>query len=149
MPLPTLKRALAIWFAIMLTESIHGTLRTLYLEPIMGGFRARQLSTVTATIIIFTITWLTMRWLRAATSMPGEQGGGGLRRGSRLSTAVGLVIGAIWVALTLIFEFSLGQAFGMTWPRMLEDYDLTRGGLMGLGLAAMFVTPWVVNRYRI
>jgi hypothetical protein len=138
MPLPTLKRILAIWFVIMLTESIHGTLRTLYLEPLMGSFRARQLSTVTATIIIFTITWLTMRWMRAA----------GNNSGARFSTATCLNIGAIWVVLTLIFEFSLGTAFGMTWPRMLEDYDLTRGGLMGLGVAAMFVTPWVVNRYR-
>ena len=114
----------------------------------MGGFRARQLSTVTATIIIFTITWFTMRWLRAATSMPGEPSGGGIRRGSSLSTATCLAVGAIWVVLTLIFEFSLGQAFGMTWPRMLEDYDLTRGGLMGLGVMAMFFIPWVVNRWR-
>ena len=59
-----------------------------------------------------------------------------------------LAIGAIWVVLTLIFEFSLGQAFGMTWPRMLEDYDLTRGGLMGFGVTAMFCIPWVVNRWR-
>ena len=36
----------------------------------------------------------------------------------------------------------------MTWPRMLEDYDLTRGGLMGLGVTAMFFIPRVVNRWR-
>ncbi|MBC7624326.1 MAG: hypothetical protein H7232_13160, partial [Aeromicrobium sp.] len=57
-------------------------------------------------------------------------------------------IGAIWVVLSLVFEFSLGLSLGMAWPRMLEDYDLTRGGLMLFGLAAMFAMQWLVNRLR-
>jgi hypothetical protein len=110
-------------------------LRTSFLAPVLGDFRARQVSVFTAVVIIFTITWLTMRWMRAALTSNG-------------SSRPWFIIGAIWVVLTLIFEFALGLSLGMSWARMLEDYDVTNGGLMCFGIAAMFVTPWVADRYR-
>jgi hypothetical protein len=142
MPLALLKRALFVWLLIIVAESIHGTLRTIFLEPFLGSFRARQLSVFTATIIVFTITWFTMRWIRAASQSPSHVNAGSL------STSACLTIGALGVVLTLIFEFGLGRALGMSWVRLLEDYNLAKGGLMLFGLAAMFATPWLVNRYR-
>lgn len=141
MPLAILKRALAVWLLIIVAESIHGTLRTIFLEPALGSFRARQLSVFTATIIIFTITWFTIRWMRGGPSGPSEPVGA-------LAPSTCFAIGGLWDVLTLIFEFSLGLSLGMSWARMLEDYDLSKGGLMLFGLAAMFATPWVANRYR-
>ena len=166
MSFPILKRALAVWLLIIVAESIHGTLRTIFLEPVLGGFRARQLSIVTATIIIFTITWCTMRWMRAAASIPSLGREGAATPSPSSTTTQNAVIssersdeesafanacwriGAIWVVLSLVFEFSLGLSLGMTWPRMVEDYDLARGRLMLFGLAAMFAMPWLVNRLR-
>ncbi|MBC7625402.1 MAG: hypothetical protein H7232_18755 [Aeromicrobium sp.] len=86
MSFPILKRALAVWLLIIVAESIHGTLRTIFLEPVLGGFRARQLSIVTATIIIFTITWCTMRWMRAAASIPSPPARGRARQRRRCNT---------------------------------------------------------------
>ena len=35
----------------------------------------------------------------------------------------------MWLALTLAFEFTLGRfAFGYSWRRILEDYDISGGG---------------------
>jgi len=52
------------------------------------------------------------------------------------------------VLLTLAFELALGRLTGLGWARILADYDLTQGGLMPLGLLAMFLTPWAVQRLQ-
>ncbi|MEO8386348.1 MAG: hypothetical protein ABI583_13955 [Betaproteobacteria bacterium] len=144
-----LKRPLAVWFLIMITESIHGTLRTLYLEPAIGAFFAQQISVGTAVVLFFAITWFTMRWMRAILAADNSRHAS--EDGSPALTAVefpALTVGVMWVVLTLIFEYSLGLAFGMSWQRMLEGYDITKGGMMGLGVTAMLFIPWVVNRLR-
>lgn len=123
-------RSLAVWVVIILAESIHGTLRQVLLVPVMGDLPARRVSVFSGALIIFGVTWLFIRWMRA-----------GSRR--RL-----LQVGALWVGLTVAFEILLGRALGYSWDRLLEDYDLTRGGLMGLGLLAMLFTPWVAARVR-
>ncbi len=123
-------RSLAVWVVIILAESVHGTLRQLLLVPVMGDLPARRVSVFSGALIIFGVTWLFIRWMRV-----------GSRR--RL-----LQVGALWVGLTVAFEILLGRALGYSWYRLLEDYDLTRGGLMGLGLIAMLFTPWVAARVR-
>jgi hypothetical protein len=41
----------------------------------------------------------------------------------------------MWFAMTFVFEFTLGRfAFGYTWQRILEDYDLSKGGLLLFGV---------------
>jgi len=153
-----LKRPLAVWCLIMVTESIHGTLRTIYLEPAIGAFLAQQISVGTGVVLFFAITWFTMPWMRAAPAtnasrhsrprLKHSRAGSGGNPSSSTATFPALTIGAMWVVLTLIFEYTLGLAFGMSWRRMLEGYDLSRGGMMGLGVTAMFFMPWVVHRLR-
>jgi hypothetical protein len=44
--------------------------------------------------------------------------------------------------LTVLFEVGLGRlVLGLPWGRITEDYDLTRGGVLGLGLLFMAVSP--------
>jgi hypothetical protein len=123
-------RSIGIWLLIILAESIHGTLRQLYLAPLIGDFRARRLSVLTGIALIFVITILTIRWLRTH------------------DTGTLVRVGALWVTLTILFEVSLGRALGYDWSRIFEDYDLSRGGLMGLGLVAMLFTPLIAARVR-
>ena len=123
-------RSIAVWLLIILAESIHGTLRQLYLAPLMGDFRARRISVFTAMVLIFIVTLLTIRWLRVR------------------DTGTLVRIGAIWVALTILFEVGLGRTLGYQWNRIFEDYDLSKGGLMSLGLLAMLFTPLIAARVR-
>ena len=124
-------RALAVWLLIVVAESIHGTLRVLFLQPLVGDFPARRLAVFSGMAIIFAISWLGVRWIGA--------------RGSRQWLAVG----AAWVALIVAFEVGLGRlVMHLSWDRILEDYDPSRGGLMLLGLAAMGLSPWAVARWR-
>ncbi len=124
-------RSLAVWLLIIFAESVHGVLRTLYLAPILGDFRARQISVFTASLIIFAITYATIRWIAPA-------------RRAHLWT-----IGVIWVLLTVAFEFTLGRfILELDWARLFSDYDLRHGGLMGFGLLAMGLTPLVAAKLR-
>jgi hypothetical protein len=126
---PLLIRVLLVWLLIALAESLHGSLRRLLTDPDFE-FALRQASVLAGTVIIFAITWFSIRWMR-------------------LKTATGaLAVGVLWVALTLMFEAVVGRALGLGWDRILSDYDLVHGGLMPLGLVAMALTPWAVHRLR-
>lgn len=117
-------RATTVWLLLMAVESIHGALRQIFLAPLIGDFPARRVAVFSGMLLIFLITLATVRWMIA-------RGDKGL-----------LAVGAWWVALTVAFECVLGRAvFGYDWRRLLEDYDVSRGGLMGIGLLAMLFMP--------
>jgi hypothetical protein len=48
-----LLRALLVWLVIIGVETVHGILRTLVLLPAVGDFRARQISVLTGSVLIF------------------------------------------------------------------------------------------------
>ncbi len=126
-----LLRAFVVWLVMMVAESVHGTLRTLLLAPRIGDFPARQVGVVTGSLLVFGIAWLFIRWVRAGT------------------TARFLAVGLEWVALTVLFEVGLGRlVLGLPWERLAEDYDLPRGGFMGLGLLVMALSPLLAARLR-
>jgi hypothetical protein len=76
------------------------------------------------------LVWLLIRWVHAS--------------GNRAL----LGIGALWVALTVAFETSLGRLMGLDWSRIVADYDFRSGGLMGIGLFALLFTPVLAARLR-
>lgn len=127
----TFIRAGAVWLLIIAAETVHGTFRTIFLEPAMGGPEARRLSVFTGAALIFAITWLTIRWI-------GEWSSGRL-----------IAIGLMWIALTVGFEVALGRfVLGLSWDRLFSDYDLSRGGLMSIGLLLMALSPVAAARLR-
>lgn len=123
-------RALATWLLIVVAESIHGTIRQIFIVPVIGDLPARQAGVLIGSAIIFAIAWMCIRWIGARTF--GEQ----------------LEVGLLWVVLIVIFEFSLGTALGYTHERMLADYRLEEGGFMGLGLLFMLFAPALAARTR-
>jgi hypothetical protein len=116
-------RAVAIWFLIALAESVHGAIRQLFIVPVMGDLSARQVGVLTGSAIIFLISWLSIRWI-----------------GARKFTYQ-LEVGALWVVLTVLFEVGLGLARGYPPARILSDYNVAQGGLMGFGLLFMLFAP--------
>ena len=108
-------RAFAVWLVLMAAEVLHGTVRSLFLVPVVGDFRSRQIGVFTGLLLILGLTYLFIRWLRAGT------------------TARLLAVGLLWLVLTVLFEFSFGRlVLGLPWERITEDYDLSfsRGGLI-------------------
>ena len=117
------KRILVVFCLIVVAETIHGILRRLYLEPVVGALRAGQIGLLVALVLIFAICLATSRWLGPRSQLGWMQ--------------VGLVL----VVLMLAFELGLGRAMGYSWDRILADYDPSRGGLMLLGMIGLLYAP--------
>lgn len=126
-----LLRAIAVWLIIVCVESVHGALRTILLTPLVGDFQARQGSVVTGSLLILLIAYLFIRWIRAET------------------TRSLIVVGVVWLALTILFEVSLGHfVLGLSWERLASDYDISRGGLLPFGLIFLTLSPLIAARLR-
>ncbi len=124
-----LRRGLIVWFLIILAESVHGVLRTMLLEPLIGDLSARQIGVVIGTAMILAITFIFVRWLKGNS---GRQF---------------LLIGLMWVVLTVGFEILLGRyVMSLSWERISSDYDVANGGLMLFGLLAMLFAPWIMAK---
>lgn len=124
-------RALIVWVAIAMTEIVHGTLRTLFLVPVFGDWRSRQIGVGTGSLLILGVACLTIRWIGART------------RGDLVR------IGLLWLPLMLGFEIAAGKLLaGFSWSRILADYDLPHGGFMPLGILVLAASPWLAARIR-
>ena len=124
------QRATLVWMLITLLEALQGTAREIWLSPVLGGVRARQIAIVTGCVLIFAVALLTVRWIRAR------------------SRREWWLVGALWVVLTIAFELALGRALGLSWQRIGADYNPAAGGYMLLGLAFMGCAPYWAARLR-
>lgn len=121
-------RGFMVWLVIVCAEALHGTARILLLQPLVGDFRARQISVFTGILIILTIACFFIGWIRAA------------NRTQLMS------IGLMWTILTIAFEISLGRLMNLSWERIFSDYDIANGGLMGFGLLTLFFAPLIAAK---
>ena len=126
-----LLRAIAVWLIIVGVESVHGTLRAIYLAPYVGDFQSRQISVFTGSLLILLVAYLFIRWIRAETIRPL------------------IFVGLLWLALTILFDVSLGRfALGLSWERLASDYDISHGGLLPFGLIILMLAPLIAARLR-
>ncbi|HEY5553178.1 MAG TPA: hypothetical protein VIK52_14895 [Opitutaceae bacterium] len=126
-----LLKATAICIVIAAAETLHGIARVRFLNRRLGDKRARQVAVFSASAIILFIGWFTVPWIAPA------------------SRADCLSIGALWLALMLAFEFTLGRmVFRMPWRRIFADFDPTKGGLLAIGMLVLFATPWIIANWR-
>jgi hypothetical protein len=125
-----LARGFFVWLLIISAETIHGIARTLLLEPPIGDFMARQVSVFTGAAMILVITFVFVRWLK---------GSGALDF---------ILIGIMWVILTIGFEILLGRlVLDISWEHIASDYDLFHGNLMLFGLLVMLFAPIAMAKF--
>jgi hypothetical protein len=124
-----LVRAGAVWFAIMLIAILNGAARDILFVRRLGDPAARALSCLTLAALIALVTWVSLRWIHPA------------------SLGDAWTIGAMWLVMTLGFEFGAGHyLFGTPWPQLLADYNLLAGRLWILVLVTTTVAPALVFR---
>ena len=112
------------WLLLAVVMFTNGAVRVFVWQPWLGEHLARQLATGLGVLIVFGVAFLFVRGLEAP-------------------SAVGLLrVGALWLVLTLLFEFGLGYITGMSWEAMLADYDILKGRLWPLIPTAALVAPW-------
>jgi membrane-associated HD superfamily phosphohydrolase len=128
--MPSWRRVLLVWMLIMLLETLHGMAREIFIAPVLGDMRARQLGVLLGSVIVLAVALLTVHWMGAHS------------RRAQLWT------GAFWVAMTVVFEIVLGRATGASWERIFSDCNPARGGFMIAGLVAMFLSPMLAAKLR-
>ncbi len=124
-------RALAVWCLLVVLAVLNGGVRDAWLSPRLGDPIGRGISTLTLCALILLATWATIGWIGPATRR--EVFG----------------IGAMWLALTLAFEFGVGHyGFGKPWRELLADYNLARGRIWVAALIVTLFAPSWAARLR-
>ncbi len=126
-----LTRTLVIWVVLLVIAVMNGGLRVAFLEPTLGADTGHVVSTFILGAAICLIAWLSINWMRP--------------HGSRDA----FLIGAVWLALTVAFEFLGGHyLFGRPWAALLTDYNLLQGRIWILVLLATFLAPALAYRFH-
>jgi hypothetical protein len=112
-------------------EVLHGIVRTMFLAPAVGDFRARQVAVFTGSFLILIVATSFIRWIRPADARDA------------------VYVGIVWLVLTLAFEIVFGRyVVHAPWSRIASDYDLLRGGLLPIGLLVLTAAPFIAARLR-
>jgi hypothetical protein len=124
-------RYVLAWFPMLLIAVANGALRQMTFAKVMPELRAHQLSTLIGSVLIGVFIWFVIR-----TWFP-------------LSSGQALVIGLVWLLLTVAFEFFMGLVLAhRPLSQVLHDYNLMAGRVWVLFLMWLTVAPWVFFRLR-
>lgn len=126
-----LPRALLAWCLLLSLAVINGGIREAWIVPRTGDAAGHAISTVMLCMLILALSWAIIGWVRP------------------LAPRDAWMIGGLWVALTLAFEFLAGHyLFGHPWSRLLQDYNIVRGRIWMLVLATTLAAPWLAAHAR-
>ncbi len=124
-------RYAAGWFLLMVLAIMNGAFREAFMTPSLGYERAHQVSTVTLIILIAVLVFILTRFWRLG------------------STRDAWVVGFLWLAMTLVFEFGFGHFVqGIAWSELLKEYNIFAGRLWVLVPAWVTVAPYVFFRLQ-
>lgn len=123
-------RAVVAWLLILALAILNGALREAVLLPWLTKPAAYALSGLLLASLILIVAVALMSWL-------------GLSSVSRC-----LAVGALWLGLTLIFEFGFGLVTGQTWAQMFEAYTFADGNIWPLVLVVTFGAPFIAGLIR-
>jgi hypothetical protein len=124
-------KALALWCAVLILAVLNGALRELILIPALGSFKAFIASGVILSGCIFLVALLGVPWY------------------GRLPALQWLLVGVLWLCLTLVFEFGFGRLVQQkAWVELLQAYTFKGGNVWPLVLLVTLISPWLAASCR-
>jgi hypothetical protein len=123
--------SLGLWGLLVLVAIINGALREGLLTPNLGDTLGRALSAVILSAAILLVAYLF------------------LSRTSIEYTASDLwMVGAMWLVLTVVFEFGFGHfVMGHSWEFLMEDYNILKGRIWAVVLIVSAVGPYLMGSF--
>jgi hypothetical protein len=120
--------AAVFWLIFAATATAAGIIRETWMVPRVGELRAHQVGTLVVCALFLGVIRI---FVRRARPSKGEA----------------IWIGLCWVLLAVAFEFGFGHYVdGLSWSRLLADYDLTRGRLLLLVWLTVGAGPVLLAR---
>ena len=124
-------RAILTWFLFIPFVFMNAAVRELVYKPFTGELLAHQVSTITGSVAFFLLAYFLLRHYMYNTP------------NNKL-----LLIGLMWVALTIVFEFGLGIfVTGASWNKMLNDYNIGQGRIWIFFLVIILITPFIIKHF--
>jgi hypothetical protein len=120
-------KAIAVWILIAAGEILNGNFRVRFLHRKVGIKRAKKISFFIGITIIYTICWFTLSWVNPSDFQDC------------------FLIGLIWTLLMLCVDIYFGRyVFHYKWIKIVEDFDLRKGNLLGVAMGLLFFCPTIV-----
>ena len=120
--------ALGFWLVLAAIATVAGIARQLWLVPLIGELRGHQAGTVIVALAFLGAIAVFVRRMR-------------------LSPREALATGIAWLLGAIAFEFGFGHYVdGLTWTRLLSDYDLSEGRLLLLLWGTVCAGPFLLAR---
>ena len=114
------------WFVFPFVGILNGVLREATYKKFVGDLPAHQISTATGIVFFGLIFYFIFKKWKIKS----------------LHHAV--LIGLIWLALTILFEFGFGHyIMGNPWEKLLHDYNLLEGRIWSLFLLWITIAPYI------
>ena len=125
-----MKRGILVWALFMAIETLHGILRGIFLVPRVGLDQSNKIGWPIAACIVLGLSVLTIRWI-------------GVTGASSL-----FALGAVWAALTLMFEIGIGLLRGLDAAQLIHEINPFSGGLLVYSLLVVFLAPAIAAKLR-
>jgi hypothetical protein len=124
-------RYLLIWVGLVVLAIINGAIRQETYGKLMSELSAHQLSTITGILLFGIFIWvMTGYW-------------------SIQSARQSILIGFMWLIMTILFEFVFGHlVMGHPWSKLFHDYNLLQGRVWVLVLIWTAVAPYLFYKIR-
>ncbi|MBA3948992.1 MAG: hypothetical protein H0X44_03500 [Acidobacteria bacterium] len=117
-------RAIVVWAGIAVLAIANGAFRDAVLLPRLGETAARSISTLLLAAAILVVAAMTIGWISTRPQLDAWR------------------IGALWLALTVAFEFLAGHyLFRVPWHRILADYNILNGRIWIVVLIVTLLAP--------
>lgn len=123
-------KSLLVWVLIIPLAILNGGLREQVLVPLLGEQAAFPISGILLCILIFLVAILL------------------LHRFVRGDGKEYIIIGVVWLILTIGIEFVIGMKMNLSMKEMLSAYDITTGNLWLLVVLFTGVVPWLCAKIR-
>lgn len=118
------------WFAFPFVAIFNATIRELIYKKPLGDLAAHQISTVTGVVLFGILFYFIFRKWKIE------------------SVKHAILVGLIWLGLTILFEFGFGHyIMGNSWQKLLHDYNLAEGRVWSLFLVWITTAPFVFYKF--
>ena len=114
-----------MWICFRPIAIINGIIREIAYKQFVGALLAHHISTLIAIVTFISLTYVLLH-----------------KQLNKISLSTALLIGLLWMSMTMAFEFTFGYFLDhKSLVSLVADYDITRGRVWILFLLSMFFTP--------
>ena len=127
----TFIKGVGIWLVMVLAAIVNGLFREKVLTPLTGAEFALPLSGILLSLLIFIIAFLLISFIHETTGR------------------AYLMIGLLWVALTVSFEYLFGHfVMERSWQEINQVFNVKAGNLFIAAVLTSAIAPWLVAKIR-